>query len=565
MRTVSTLIFALLVTAACGAEHDRSVIKQHKGRVGWKGKAVEWYWLFGNPRKIAPDYWYGDDPFMEDAVRVNDVTREFLYDGPFSPTRIRYVKGSRPMLEEVVAAVTKDAKTEREKCEALLRWCGSFWKQSHCYDPDRFMPSYRGPLPDDPNAVERVIRRGGSSCEWMSRLFCSLTQVCDIPSRLVIRMVHTQSEAYVDGKWRWYDGLRGDHGESSAKRYKELAKDAPDNALRGKSAADVPFLEDRREFAVANFFLGEKTGRIDFPFARKTVSGHARAKRSKVVVETQDALDERFSAKVEEGKLPNGWEAEEGAWSVEDKRLRVRFKPKKPFLDLVRCVTGSDEWSDCCVEADVQREHWGQPDRGIAGLCLRSSAESYIGVLLYDERSVRVFTVAKKVYNALATIPFASEARRQYRLRALCAGDSIGVWVDGRCLGTLEGALPAKGKVGALAGTDASFDNLHVWVKGEGGIETEDVAPEKLLRWKRLLVTSDPPARNVRFLWSSDRGETWRPVPPDLDLGLVTPTTAGLRLRAIVSAGPEPDAVTTLRSVAAEYRWSPEVSVVLPE
>jgi len=376
-------------------------------------------------------------------------------------------------------------------------------------------------------------------------------------------MVHTQSEAYVDGKWLWYDGLRGDHGESSAKGYKELDKDAPVDALKGKAAADVPFLEDRREFAIANFFIGERTGRVELPFVRTSAAGDAEVRSGKVVVKPRLAVRERFRQQ-NRGALPGSWKAEDGDWKVEDGRLWVRFSPGKPFPDLVRYVTGSPDWDDTCIEATVRRSHWGEKERGVAGLCFRSSKDAYAGVLLYDERSVRVFTAKEKRFSPVATIPFATEARRRYGMRVTCAGNRVTVAIDGKSLGSFEADLPTKGKVGALSGCDAAFDDFRIWVRGRGSIETPGVAPNKLLRWKRLIVASDPPAQNISFHWSNDQGKTWRPIPTDLDLALVSPTLSGLKIRAELTAGPDPCASTRLKRLVGEYRWSPEVMLSLP-
>jgi hypothetical protein len=41
-----------------------SDLSSHRGRTGWKGPIETWYWLFGNPRRIAPDFFFGDDPLV---------------------------------------------------------------------------------------------------------------------------------------------------------------------------------------------------------------------------------------------------------------------------------------------------------------------------------------------------------------------------------------------------------------------------------------------------------------------------------------------------------------------
>ena len=254
LQIVACLILASpLAAPACAqpgpAKENKAAVLDlgaQRGRVGWRGSIEEWYWLIGNPRRIGPNFFFGDDPFIDAAVRVNAQTRPLLYAN--APLRLTYEKGKRPVLEEIVRKVTGGCRTDAERAEALLQWVHALRVDAKG-EKGRFVPALPAQLPADSNAEEHIVKNGGGSCEWVTRLYVALAQVAGLPARLVMRRVHTQAEVYVDGRWILCCPLMGDHGERFLNQR--------DRAFAGKSAFDVYDVKDtRQEVAIARYYLG---------------------------------------------------------------------------------------------------------------------------------------------------------------------------------------------------------------------------------------------------------------------------------------------------------------------
>jgi hypothetical protein len=130
---------------------------------------------------------------------LNDKTREYIYEGEFTPREIRYVRGSRPLLEKTVAEVVKPGMTEREKALAIMRRCrdnrdhglaGADW--------------YGG-------NEEELLKRGAIMCNEISRVFVCLCQVAGLRARIMCAHIsgHMMAEVNVDRKWWWMDPMQG--------------------------------------------------------------------------------------------------------------------------------------------------------------------------------------------------------------------------------------------------------------------------------------------------------------------------------------------------------------------
>ena len=63
-----------------------------------------------------------DVEVIANELILNDKTAEYIYSG-FTTDEIRYVPGSRPMLEAVVAGTVTQGMRNREKAVALMRRC----------------------------------------------------------------------------------------------------------------------------------------------------------------------------------------------------------------------------------------------------------------------------------------------------------------------------------------------------------------------------------------------------------------------------------------------------------
>lgn len=123
-------------------------------------------------------------------------TVTFLYDA-FTPLQVRYQKGLRPQLEQVVATITAGCDTERERVLALMRFCRDLRKQP---GPNWDNYIYGG-------TEEQMIAKPEILCETLGRLMVALCEVNGIPGRIIMHDLggHIVSEIYVEGSWAYID------------------------------------------------------------------------------------------------------------------------------------------------------------------------------------------------------------------------------------------------------------------------------------------------------------------------------------------------------------------------
>ena len=136
----------------------------------------------------------------QSMVRLCDATEPTLYGPDFSPTRIRYRPGSRPIFERIVKSFTAD--TPRGRVEQATRWVVENVKHTHLI----------GPLAADRGVTEeQLIESGQAWCNEQARVFIALCQVMNIAARLCFlfhqntRSGHATTEVYLNGRWAWCD------------------------------------------------------------------------------------------------------------------------------------------------------------------------------------------------------------------------------------------------------------------------------------------------------------------------------------------------------------------------
>ena len=133
---------------------------------------------------------------LDRAILACDATHDFLYGGEYSPARADYIPGTRPLLEQIVAAVCHDCRGDAAIAKALVRWrraniqhigvCGL-------------------------GTEEEILLGGYSMCHDASRTLVTLCQVAGLGARLVIGLNektgggHTLTEICIDGKWAIFD------------------------------------------------------------------------------------------------------------------------------------------------------------------------------------------------------------------------------------------------------------------------------------------------------------------------------------------------------------------------
>ncbi len=126
-------------------------------------------------------------------------TVDLLY-GPVAPKVARYVPGSRPTLERVVAKSTAGCETTRDKVLAIMRTCRDLYDARWYTDAFETRYVYGG-------TEEQLVAKGEILCECLGRLMVALCEVAGIPGRIVMHDIggHICSEIFVDDHWAYVD------------------------------------------------------------------------------------------------------------------------------------------------------------------------------------------------------------------------------------------------------------------------------------------------------------------------------------------------------------------------
>jgi len=148
--------------------------------------------------------WYGEDggvdvEIIDGQLLLTDETADHIYSD-FTEMTSRYVPGSRPFLEEHLAAHVPADMDERETALALMRLVR---------DTRDF--GLKGKTDFDGGTEEELIKRGASMCNELSRIFACLCQIAGLPARFVGHHIsgHATVEVCVEGKWWWMDPQKG--------------------------------------------------------------------------------------------------------------------------------------------------------------------------------------------------------------------------------------------------------------------------------------------------------------------------------------------------------------------
>jgi hypothetical protein len=134
------------------------------------------------------------------AVRLCPETEPVLYGPLFSPTKIRYRRGSRPILERIAAGLA--GPTPRDRARSAMLWVAQHVVHPHL----------TGPLaPDRGFTEEQLIESERGWCNEQARVFIALCEVMQTPARVCFLFHangvsgHTVAEAYVEGRWVFFD------------------------------------------------------------------------------------------------------------------------------------------------------------------------------------------------------------------------------------------------------------------------------------------------------------------------------------------------------------------------
>jgi len=126
-------------------------------------------------------------------------TARYLYS-EFTPLTIKYVRGSRPLLEEAVAEAVKPGMGDREKALAIMRRCRDN-RDRGLARADLFCGG----------TEEELLKRGAIMCNEISRVFICLCQIAGLPARVFSSHIsgHMMAEVYAGGEWGWVDPMKG--------------------------------------------------------------------------------------------------------------------------------------------------------------------------------------------------------------------------------------------------------------------------------------------------------------------------------------------------------------------
>lgn len=133
-------------------------------------------------------------------VRLCPETERELYEGGFSPARVRFEPGRRPVLEKIAAGLTGDTPLARARR-------ASAWVSDHVRHPHLV----GNVAPDRALSEEDLIASGVGWCNEQTRVFIALCEVMEIPGRLCFIYQpapvsgHTCAEVRLDGRWVYVD------------------------------------------------------------------------------------------------------------------------------------------------------------------------------------------------------------------------------------------------------------------------------------------------------------------------------------------------------------------------
>ena len=145
---------------------------------------------------------YGDNvewQRLAHQILLCDETRDYLYQ---VPGPVKYVKGTRPVLEAEVARVILGCNTDRERVLAILCFIRDLYLHNGKEIPKE-LQFYGG-------TEEVLIAKGENLCECVGRLMVGLCEIIGLPGRIVMHIKgHITCEIFLEGKWCYFDPRAG--------------------------------------------------------------------------------------------------------------------------------------------------------------------------------------------------------------------------------------------------------------------------------------------------------------------------------------------------------------------
>ena len=204
-----------------------------------------------------------DRVLSQRMIRLGPATADYLYTS-YTPTTLRYRRGSRPELERFLGAATAGATAPDEMIDGIARWCAVIAEAADDLSLDDLRLG---------GTEEAIVKRGTDWCTDLSRVGCVLCQVAGMPARLVYLFNTTAAysghvivEVLRQGSWGCVDVVNGvvyrhQDGRPASTCELKLAPHliAAHRRLHGGYGSPAQFLGA----AIVNYFVWE-ADRYDF-------------------------------------------------------------------------------------------------------------------------------------------------------------------------------------------------------------------------------------------------------------------------------------------------------------
>ena len=109
-----------------------------------------------------------DRVLSQRMIRLGPATADYLY-ASYTPTTLRYRRGSRPELERFLGAATAGATAPDEMIDGIARWCAAIAQAADDLSLDDLRLG---------GTEEAIVERGTDWCTDLARV-----RLCAVPSR----------------------------------------------------------------------------------------------------------------------------------------------------------------------------------------------------------------------------------------------------------------------------------------------------------------------------------------------------------------------------------------------
>lgn len=188
---------------------------------------------------------------------------------------------------------------------------------------------------------------------------------------------------------------------------------------------------------------------------------------------------------------------------------QMRVIDNRPHKTHPMLMTGSVRWNDYTVSAKVRAFHTG----GSIGIGFKCINSLNLYVLVLESGKVKLLYRHKQEESELASCEFSYNCDDFYELKAVCRGDSVICFVNGKeVFSYAEAALARGGKIAITATTPAQFTEVEVLVSEETLTHIEQAEKEysteverrtashpKMKLFKKIDLKDFGTGRQIRF------------------------------------------------------------------